>query len=95
MSEPLSAVAPEFIRFENLTLDVGGRALLDADSRDLVLTRSEFELLISFVRAPGRALSREYLLDAVGGRRGEPYDRSIDMLVASNCSPHLGERFRS
>ena len=81
MSEAIVAAVPEFIRFDNLTLDVGGRALWDSAGRDLALTRSEFELLMSFVRAPGRALSREYLLDAVGGRRGEPYDRSIDMLV--------------
>ena len=82
MSEPIAAFGAEFVRFEGLTLDVGGRAVLGADGRDLALTRSEFELLMAFVRAPGRALSREHLLQAVAGRRGEPYDRSIDMLVA-------------
>jgi class 3 adenylate cyclase/tetratricopeptide (TPR) repeat protein len=39
-------------------------------------------LLAAFLRAPGRALSREQLLDAVSGRRAEPFDRSIDVLVA-------------
>ena len=82
MSELISVVAAEFLRFEGLTLDIGGRALLDADGRDLGLTRSEFELLAALVRSPGRALSRERLLEAVSGRRGEPFDRSIDMLVS-------------
>lgn len=82
MSEPISVVAADFVQFEGLTLDIGGRVLLDADGRDLGLTRSEFELLAALLRSPGRALSRDHLLDAVSGRRGEPYDRSIDMLVS-------------
>jgi DNA-binding response OmpR family regulator len=45
------------------------------------LTRCEFALLVAFVRHPGRVLSRDQLLDAVVGRRAEPYDRSIDVLV--------------
>jgi TolB-like protein len=46
------------------------------------LTRSEFTLLVAFVRKPGRVLSRDHLLDALGHRaEAEPYDRSIDVLV--------------
>jgi adenylate cyclase len=47
----------------------------------VTLTRSEFALLVAFVRNPGRVLSRDQLLDAVLGRQAEPYDRSIDVLV--------------
>ena len=47
----------------------------------MTLTRSEFALLVAFVRNPGRVLSRDQLLDAVLGRQAEPYDRSIDVLV--------------
>src|SRR5260370_5545320 len=82
MSDPVSVVAADFLRFEGLTLDTGGRVLLDAVGHDLGLTRSEFELLTALVRSPGRALTRDHLLDAVSGRRGEQYDRSIDLLVS-------------
>lgn len=71
----------ELIRFESMTLDVAGRSLSDAERGEIPLTRSEFELLAAYLRMPGRALSREHLLDVVAGRRGEPFDRSIDMLV--------------
>jgi len=45
------------------------------------LTRAEFALLLVLARHPGRVLSRDQLLDAALGRRAEPYDRSIDVLV--------------
>ena len=45
------------------------------------LTRGEFALLREFIRHPGRVLSRDYLLDALGGKRPDPFDRSIDVLV--------------
>ncbi len=67
--------------FEGFTLDLAARTLVDAGSRDVVLRRSEFELLLAFIAAPNRALSRDHLLDAVAGRRSEPFDRSIDVLV--------------
>ncbi|MBV9354083.1 MAG: AAA family ATPase, partial [Chloroflexi bacterium] len=43
--------------------------------------RSEYELLRAFLAAPGRALSRDHLLEAVAGRGSEPFDRSVDVLV--------------
>ncbi|MBV9969040.1 MAG: winged helix-turn-helix domain-containing protein, partial [Xanthobacteraceae bacterium] len=54
---------------------------MDASGRDIPLRRSEYELLRAFIAAPGRALSRDHLLEAVAGRRSEPFDRSIDVLV--------------
>jgi class 3 adenylate cyclase len=69
------------LQFEGFTLDLAAHTLVDAGSRDVALRRSEFELLRAFLAAPGRALSRDHLLDAVAGRRSEPFDRSIDMLV--------------
>ncbi len=77
-----SGPAPEVLRFEDRTLDLAGRAFLDADGREVQLTRAEFTLLATFVRRPGRVLSRDELRHAVAGRTSEPYDRSIDMLVA-------------
>jgi DNA-binding winged helix-turn-helix (wHTH) protein len=73
--------APALVRFAGLTLDAGGRTLIDAQGREILLRPAEFELLLAFVRHPGRALSRDALLNAAVGRRTEPFDRSIDVHV--------------
>jgi TolB-like protein/DNA-binding winged helix-turn-helix (wHTH) protein len=63
-------------------LDLDGCALIRSDGSEVVLTRSEFALLREFVSHCGRVLSRDYLLDALAGKRADPFDRSVDMLVA-------------
>ena len=77
----MADTGPTALQFEGFTLDFGARTLVDAAGQDVPLRRSEFELLRAFLAAPGRALSRDHLLDAVAGRRSEPFDRSIDVLV--------------
>src|SRR5215471_667586 len=72
---------PEILSFDDFTIDMAGRLLRTGSGHELPLTRSEFALLVAFARHPGRVLSRDQLLDAVAGRRAEPYDRSIDVLV--------------
>ena len=69
------------VRFGDFTLDLDGCSLSNTDGGDIPLTRSEFALLREFIRHPGRALSRGYLLDALAGKRADPFDRSIDMLI--------------
>ena len=69
------------VRFGDFTLDLDGCSLTNTDGGDIPLTRSEFALLREFIRHPGRVLSRGYLLDALAGKRPDPFDRSIDMLV--------------
>ncbi len=69
------------VRFGDFTLDLDGYSLSNADGGNIPLTRSEFALLREFIRHPARVLSREYLLDALAGKRPDPFDRSIDMLV--------------
>ena len=69
------------LRFAAFTLDLDGRSLSREDGGDVPLSHSEFTLLREFVRHPGRVLSRDYLLDALAGKRADPFDRSIDMLV--------------
>jgi DNA-binding response OmpR family regulator len=49
----------------------------------LVLTRQEFDLLLSLARASGRVKTREQLLLEVAERDFEVFDRSIDVLIAS------------
>ena len=55
----------------------------------MALTRAETELLMELARSPGQILSRDKLRHAVAGRVAtpldrsmDPFDRSIDMLVA-------------
>jgi len=62
-------------------LDPAARTLVDASGECISLRRSEFELLLAFASKPGRALSRDYLLEAVASRPSEAFDRSIDVLV--------------
>jgi len=45
------------------------------------LTRSEFQLLATLARHPGRVFTRAQLLDAVGGDGGDAFDRAIDAHV--------------
>jgi TolB-like protein/Tfp pilus assembly protein PilF len=46
------------------------------------LTRQESRLLSVFLRAAGRTLSRDFLLDALGDADRDVYDRAIDTLVS-------------
>jgi DNA-binding response OmpR family regulator len=45
------------------------------------LTPTEFQLLATLVRQPGRIFSREQLLEAVHGVAFDGYDRSVDSHV--------------
>ena len=55
------------------------RATLNDDP--LPLTRTEFDLLYLFLRHPGRAFSRSYLMDAVWGEQYIAGDRAVDNTV--------------
>jgi class 3 adenylate cyclase/DNA-binding response OmpR family regulator len=71
----------EMLCFDRFSVDLAGHSLLDVEGSEVPLTRSEFALLVALARHPGRVLSRDQLLDAALGRRAEPYDRSIDVLI--------------
>lgn len=65
-----------------------GDLTLDRDSREVVvggtsvdLTPSEFELLATFLSAPGRVFSRLELLDKLQGDAYEGYERTIDVHI--------------
>ena len=68
----------EMIRAMDLTLDVP-RLRVTASGRDLEeLTPTEFELLATLARQPGRVFTRAQLLDAIHGVAFESYERAID-----------------
>jgi len=67
-------------RFDGWRLDRRSRRLTDPQERPVALSKSEYALLLAFLDAPERVLSREYLLQAT--RLHEDIsDRSIDVQV--------------
>ena len=82
-SAPSAAAAParEKLRFAEWSLDVAARSLCDAQGREVALTSGEFDLLCTFVRHPGRVLSRDFLLEQTRGREAGPFDRTIDVQI--------------
>ncbi|WP_172294447.1 response regulator [Pseudoruegeria sp. HB172150] len=64
-------------------MDFAARSLTDRETgTDARLSSGEFDLLVHFVMAPGRVLSRDHLLDVTRGRMSGPFDRAIDVQVS-------------
>jgi two-component system OmpR family response regulator len=68
-------------RFAGWELNVRLRKLTSPAGAAIPLTNSEFNLLVAFLAAPQRVLTREQLLDASRLHNDEVYDRSIDVQV--------------
>ena len=73
---------PQVFHLDRYVVDVGQRRCVDADGRELSLTRAEFSLLVALARQPGRILSRDELTRAAVDRGAEPHDRSVDVLIS-------------
>ncbi|MFL5779507.1 MAG: response regulator [Chloroflexota bacterium] len=69
--------AGETIRAGDLSLDAA-RMRTDLAGRSIELTPTEFTLLATLARQPGRIFTRSQLLDAVHGVAFESYERAID-----------------
>jgi two-component system OmpR family response regulator len=67
-------------RFNGWTLERRGRKLLDANSSPVALSKGEYALLLAFLEAPQRPLTREHLLQATRVHE-DIFDRSIDVQV--------------
>lgn len=79
--ENAASAGSELIRAGDLTLDVP-RMRVIAEKRELEeLTPTEFELLVTLTRQPGRVFTRAQLLDAIHGVAFESYERAIDAHV--------------
>lgn len=70
-------LADERIETGDLVLDIVRRRVTVA-GRAVSLTPTEFELLATLAREPGRVWTRSQLLDAVHGFSLETYERAID-----------------
>ncbi len=67
-------------RFGNWQLDRKNRRLTNSRGEPVALTKGEYALLIAFLDAPQRPLSREHLLQATRIHE-DVFDRSIDVQV--------------
>ena len=67
----------EMIRAADIALDVPRMRVTIAE-RAVELTATEFQLLATLAREPGRIFTRAQLLDAVRGVAFESYERAID-----------------
>jgi two-component system OmpR family response regulator len=68
------------LAFDSWQLDTAARSLVGTGGV-VELTTGEFDLLLTFVRNPGRVLSRDFLLEQTRGREAGPFDRTIDVQV--------------
>jgi DNA-binding response OmpR family regulator len=71
---------PEVLRAADLEIDLP-RMRVHVAGRPVDLTPTEFQILATLVREPGRVFTRGQLLDAVHGVAFESYERAIDAHV--------------
>jgi len=69
------------LSFAGWRLDIARRELRSADNTLIILSSSEFDLLLVFAEHAQRVLTRDQLLDLTRGSAHEVYDRSIDVQV--------------
>jgi two-component system, OmpR family, response regulator len=68
--------------FAGWRLDIVRRELRSADNALVLLSGSEFDLLLAFAEHPQRVLTREQLIDLARGSTHVAFDRSIDVQVS-------------
>src|SRR5205823_8320895 len=73
-------VDTEIVRVGDVMLDIPRMRATVAD-RPVELTPTEFQLVTTMAREPGRVFTRGQLLDAVHGVAFESYERAIDAHV--------------
>jgi two-component system OmpR family response regulator len=69
-------------QFFGWQLDNIKRTLTRPDGVQVALSNTEFELLRVFLERPGRALTRDQILDAMHGPNSDSFDRAIDVQIS-------------
>jgi two-component system, OmpR family, response regulator len=80
-AKPEEKGGPTRYRFGGWQLSTRTRRLASPVGASVPLTKGEFSLLVAFLQAPQRVLSREALLEASRLHGGEVFDRSIDVQI--------------
>jgi two-component system alkaline phosphatase synthesis response regulator PhoP len=68
------------IQAAGVSIDIA-RMRVEIEGRTVELTPTEFQLLVTLARQPGRIFTRSQLLDAIHGIAFESYERAIDAHV--------------
>lgn len=71
----------QLITYEDYTIDIDRRVVLEKDKKEIKLTTLEFDLLLLFVQNRNKCFSREEILNAVWGKDYFGTDRVVDDLV--------------
>ena len=74
---PALPPAPEPLVRGPLQIDLANRTVT-LDGEEVSLTRKEFDLLVLLASHPGRAFSRDFLLERLWGDEYEGFDRTVD-----------------
>ena len=69
-------------QFDGVIMVPDRRQVIDRSGADSGLTTGDFNLLKVFLERPKRVLSRDQLMDLIGGVEWSPLDRTIDNQVA-------------
>jgi two-component system, OmpR family, response regulator CpxR len=72
---------PGRLEVNGVAIDFGSRDVF-CDGKRIELTTVEFDILEQLMRAAGRVLSRDALMEALYNRKATPYDRSMDMHIS-------------
>ena len=72
----------EVLRLWGMVIDPTRRRV-DVAGREVALTNTEFKLLHTLARRPGRVFTRSQIVDAVHGPNYPVTDRSVDVQIAS------------
>lgn len=73
---------PAELTYQSVTVNLRGRSVSVAGT-PVQLTPTEFRLLATLIREPGRAFTREVLIDRAFGYDFEGFDRTVDAHISS------------
>ena len=71
-----------FIQFNDWTLDIQNRALINQQKVTIPLSNAEFKFIRFMLLNANRILSRDQLMEEMHGREAGPFDRSIDLQIS-------------
>ena len=67
----------ELVRFGSIEVDIGARTATKGGA-PVELTQTEFDVLLTFLRSPGKVLTREKIFETVWGPKHAGSQRTID-----------------
>ena len=75
------SAAGERVEVNGVVLDPSSRRVI-CDSKPVEVTTFEFDILEMLMRAAGRVLSRDQVIENIYNREATPFDRSVDMHIS-------------